>query len=151
VKHSAGLLLYRRGAAGIEVLLVHPGGPFWARRDEHACSVPKGEFGPDDDPITAARREFAEETGFLPDGELIDLGIQKRSGKTIHLWAVEGDCDPAAVRSNSFTIEWPPRSGQVRSFPEADRAAWFDLATAQRKIHKNQLAFLQTLQLNLPS
>jgi predicted NUDIX family NTP pyrophosphohydrolase len=146
VKHSAGLLLYRRGSAGIEVLLVHPGGPFWARRNEHAWSVPKGEFGPNEDPVAAARREFAEETGFLPDGEPVGLGVQKRSGKVIHLWAVAGNCDPAAVRSNSFTMAWPPRSGQMRAFPEADRAAWFDLATARRKIHKNQLVFIERLQ-----
>lgn len=149
MKHSAGLLLYRCGPAGAEVLLVHPGGPFWARRDEHAWSVPKGEFGPDEEPIAAARREFAEETGFVADGGAIDLGIQKASGKAIHVWAVEGNCDPATVRSNSFTIEWPPRSGQMREFPEVDRAQWFDLAAARRKIHKNQSAFIDALEMIL--
>ena len=149
MKHSAGLLLYRRGPAGAEVLLVHPGGPFWARRDEHAWSVPKGEFGPDEEPIAAARREFAEETGFVADGTPIDLGVQKRSGKAIHVWAAEGDCDPATVRSNSFTIEWPPRSGQMREFPEVDRAEWFDLAAARQKIHKNQSAFIDALEMIL--
>ena len=107
--------------------------------------MPKGEFGPDEQPIAAARREFAEETGFAPEGALIDLGIEKRSNKAIHVWAVEGDCDPATLRSNSFTIEWPPRSGQMREFPEVDRAQWFDLAAARQKIHKNQIAFIDAL------
>ena len=146
MKRSAGLLLYRHRNADTEVLLVHPGGPFWAGKDDHAWSLPKGEFGPDEEPIAAARREFSEETGFVPDGAPMDLGIRKHGGKAIHAWAVEGDCDPAAVRSNRFTMEWPPRSGQMRDFPEVDRAAWFDLETARQKIHIGQLAFIDALE-----
>ena len=145
MKQSAGLLLYRRIDAAIEVLLVHPGGPFWAGKDEHAWSLPKGEFEADEAPLAAARREFAEETGFLPEGTPLDLGIEKHGGKAIHAWAIEGDCDPAAIRSNSFTMEWPPRSGRFGEFPEVDRAAWFDLDTARAKIHKGQIAFIDAL------
>ncbi|HEX6957102.1 MAG TPA: NUDIX domain-containing protein [Ferrovibrio sp.] len=156
MKHSAGLLLYRRDktgrhGAGIEVLLVHPGGPFWAGKDAHAWSMPKGEIDPDEDALAAAQREFAEETGFAPaevaaSGAAIALGRYKHGQKIIQAWAIEGDCDPARLRSNSFSMEWPPRSGQMRDFPEADRAAWFDLATARRRIHKNQLPFLDALE-----
>ena len=146
MKQSAGLLLYRRRDAGLEVLLVHPGGPFWASRDEAAWSIPKGEFAPGEDALAAARREFEEETGFLPAGDALLLGIRKNGGKAIHIWALEGDCDPAAITSNSFTMEWPPRSGRLQEFPEVDRAAWFDLATARRKIHRNQAEFLADLE-----
>jgi predicted NUDIX family NTP pyrophosphohydrolase len=146
VKQSAGLLLYRRTSAAPEVLLVHPGGPFWARKDEHAWSIPKGEFAEGEDPLAAARREFAEETGFSPPGTPVALGSQGRGGKLIRIWAIEGDWDPGTLRSNSFTMEWPPRSGQTRAFPEVDRAGWFDLTTARRKIHRNQLEFLDALE-----
>lgn len=146
MKRSAGFLLYRHGSAGLEVLLVHPGGPFWTGKDDHAWSMPKGEFVSDEEPIAAARREFAEETGFIPDGEGMDLGIKKGGGKVIHAWAVEGDFDPAALRSNSFITEWPPRSGRMREFPEVDRAGWFDLGAARQKIHKSQTAFIDELE-----
>jgi predicted NUDIX family NTP pyrophosphohydrolase len=146
VKHSAGILLYRRADAGAEVLLVHPGGPLWAKKDEHIWSMPKGEFPADEDPLAAARREFTEETGFAPEGPPVNLGKQKTKGKVIHAWAVEGDWNPAALRSNTFTMEWPPRSGTMRTFPEVDRAGWFDLATARRKIHQGQVAFLDALE-----
>lgn len=146
MKHSAGILVFRRTEAGPEVLLVHPGGPFWAKKDAHAWSMPKGEFEADEDPLAAARRELSEETGFVPEGAPSDLGVRTASGKAIHAWAVEGDWDPARLQSNRFTIEWPPRSGEMRSFPEVDRAEWFDLATARRKIHKGQLAFLGALE-----
>jgi predicted NUDIX family NTP pyrophosphohydrolase len=143
VKQSAGLLLYRRPTrADVEVLLVHPGGPFWARKDEHAWSIPKGEYLADEDPLAAARREFAEETGYAPDGTPWDLGSVKASDKVIHVWALEGDWGPSALVSNDFEMEWPPRSGRRATFPEVDRAAWFDLATARVKIHKNQFVFL---------
>jgi len=146
MKRSAGFLLYRRRSAGPEVMLVHPGGPFWAGKDDHTWSMPKGEFASDEEPIAAARREFAEETGFVPAGDAMELGIKKGGGKVIHAWAVEGDFDPAALRSNSFIMEWPPRSGRMREFPEVDRAGWFDLGTARQKIHKNQIAFIDELQ-----
>jgi predicted NUDIX family NTP pyrophosphohydrolase len=147
VKQSAGLLLYRRPTpANIEVLLAHPGGPFWAKKDEHAWSIPKGEYLADEDALAAARREFAEETGHAPEGTPWDLGSVTASGKVIHVWALEGDWDPAGLVSNEFEMEWPPRSGRRANFPEVDRAAWFDLATARSKIHRNQLAFLDTLE-----
>ncbi|MGE5538047.1 MAG: NUDIX domain-containing protein [Gemmatimonas sp.] len=146
MKHSAGLLLYRRRGGAIEVLLVHPGGPFWAKKDEHAWSMPKGELGPGEDALAAARREFFEETGFAPQGAAHDLGAVKSSAKVIHAWAVPGDWDPAGLRSNPFSMEWPPRSGRVASFPEVDRAAWFGLDEARVKIHKNQLAFIDALE-----
>jgi predicted NUDIX family NTP pyrophosphohydrolase len=146
MKHSAGLLLYRRGRGGAEVLLVHPGGPLWANKEAHAWSMPKGEFGVDEDPLAAARREFAEETGFVPAGVPMELGVQKASGKAIHAWAIEGDWDPTRLRSNSFEMEWPPRSGKVGRFPEVDRAAWFDLATARQKIHRGQVGLLDALE-----
>jgi predicted NUDIX family NTP pyrophosphohydrolase len=148
VIQSAGLLLFRRAQGFVEVLLVHPGGPFWAKKDDQAWSIPKGEFQAED-PLAAARREFEEETGFRPEGEPIPLGSKKTGGKTIHVWAIEGDWDPSGLRSNSFSLEWPPKSGKRRDFPEVDRAAWFDLATARRKIHRNQLHFIETLETRL--
>jgi predicted NUDIX family NTP pyrophosphohydrolase len=145
-KTSAGLLLYRWREGRLEVFLVHPGGPFWARKDEGAWSIPKGEFTPDEDPLMAARREFAEETGLVPDGTFLALSpLRQAGGKIVHAFAVEGDCDPSVIRSNSFTIEWPPRSGERREFPEVDRAAWFALAEAKRKILKGQLGLLAQL------
>jgi predicted NUDIX family NTP pyrophosphohydrolase len=143
---SAGLLLYRRTASGIEVFLVHPGGPFWAKKDAGAWSIPKGEYLPGEDPLAAARREFAEETGIVLDGEAVDLGsVKQAGGKIVRAWAIEGDFDAGAIRSNTFALEWPPRSGRQQEFPEVDRAAWFDLETAQEKILKGQLDFIRRL------
>jgi len=149
---SAGLLLYRRDGDGqLEVLVAHMGGPFWARKDDGAWSIPKGEYGADEDPLAAARREFAEEMGSEPphtppDGATLDLGEIRQSGaKRVRAWAVEGDFDPAQLRSNTFEMEWPPRSGRRAEFPEVDRAAWFDLQTAERKLVRGQIPFLQRL------
>jgi predicted NUDIX family NTP pyrophosphohydrolase len=146
-KHSAGLLLYRRGPEGLEVFLVHPGGPLWAGKDEGAWSIPKGEYILSEDPLTAGRREFKEETGFVPEGEVIPLtSLKQSSGKIVQAWALEGDCDAGAIRSNPFTMEWPPRSGRRQEFPEVDRAAWFSLEVARRKITKGQVGFLEELE-----
>jgi predicted NUDIX family NTP pyrophosphohydrolase len=145
---SAGLLLYRWRDGELEVFLVHPGGPFWARKDRGAWSIPKGEFAPDEDPLAAARREFAEETGLAVEGEFRALDpIRQAGGKVVHAFAIEGEVDPAAVRSNSFTLEWPPRSGRLRAFPEVDRASWFTLAEARQKLLKSQLGLLEQLAL----
>lgn len=143
---SAGILLFRRAASGIEVLLVHPGGPFWAKKDAGAWSIPKGEFGGDETAEAAARREFQEELGIAPDGELLPLGeIRQKAGKVVIAFAAEGDLDVAAVRSNSFLMEWPPRSGRMQSFPEIDRAAWFDLDVARDRINPAQAPLLERL------
>lgn len=145
-KTSAGLLMYRRRPGGVEVFLVHPGGPFWAKKDDGAWSIPKGEYGDGDDALAAARREFEEETGIVPTGDVAELGsVRQAGGKVVTAWAIEGDCDPSAIRSNTFTLEWPPKSGRQREFPEVDRAEWFDLETAAVKILKGQLDFLRTL------
>lgn len=145
-KESAGLLLYRRRAGAVEVLLVHPGGPFWRRKDMHAWSIPKGEIEPGEEQAAAARREFLEETGFAPVGPLIALGTRRQpGGKLVHVWATEADWDPSGLRSNLFSMEWPPRSGRLQKFPEIDRAAWLDLATAAEKLHKGQAGFLDAL------
>jgi predicted NUDIX family NTP pyrophosphohydrolase len=140
---SSGILLFRR-APELQVLLGHMGGPFWAKKDEHAWSIPKGEHGPDEDALAAARREFAEETGSPAAEDLVPLGVVKGS-KTLTVWAAEGDLDADAVVSNTFDLEWPPRSGRVQQFPEIDRAAWFDLATARTKLVKGQLPLLDSL------
>jgi predicted NUDIX family NTP pyrophosphohydrolase len=147
VARSAGILLFRRGPEGTEVLLVHPGGPFWARRDEGAWSIPKGEHPDDEDPLAAARREFEEETGTAPPaGEPIELGeVRQRGGKRVSAWALEGDLDADAVRSNTFELEWPPRSGQRREFPEVDRAAWFGADEARRRIVPAQAELVERL------
>ncbi len=142
MKESAGLVLWRQRPGGIEILLVHPGGPFWAKKDAHGWSIPKGELAEGEDPLACARREFREETGFVPEGPVRALGAIRAGGKTIHAWAVEGDWDAAALSSISFTIEWPPRSGTLRAFPEVDRAGWFDLETARGKMHKGQAPIL---------
>lgn len=150
-KRSAGILLHRAGKAGREVLLVHPGGPFWARKDLGAWSIPKGEYEEGEDPRACAVREFAEETGVrLPDGALDELGaVRLRSGKTILAYAVEGDLDAAAVRSNTFELEWPPRSGRRQAFPEVDRAGWFALDAAREKLNPAQAAFVDRLEARL--
>jgi predicted NUDIX family NTP pyrophosphohydrolase len=146
-KHSAGLLLYRWRSGGFEVLLVHPGGPFWAGKDGGAWSIPKGEYPPDEDPLAAAYREFNEETSCLAEGEVIPLRpLKQPSGKVIQAWALEGDCDADAIRSNTFSLEWPPRSGQRQDFPEVDRAAWFSLEAAREKILKGQVGFIDELE-----
>jgi predicted NUDIX family NTP pyrophosphohydrolase len=143
---SAGILLYRRTVAGLEVFLVHPGGPFWARKDEAAWSIPKGVTMAGEDYTTAARREFTEEVGPLPAGELVPLGAFRQSGgKTIVAFALEGDFDPAQLQSNTIEIEWPPRSGRKLTIPEVDRAAWFDLETTARKLHLGQRPILEAL------
>jgi predicted NUDIX family NTP pyrophosphohydrolase len=144
---SAGILLYRTRDGELEVLLVHPGGPFWARKDAGAWSIPKGEYGADEDPRACALREFEEETGTaLPTGELIELGdIRQKGGKVVTAWAAEGDLDADAVRSNTFTMEWPPRSGRTAEFPEIDRAGWFDVETAREKLLPAQTELLDRL------
>ena len=146
-KTSAGLLLYRSGRGVPEVFLVHPGGPFWAKKDAGAWSIPKGEAEPGEDLLAAAMREFQEETGLAIDGDVRALApVRQPSGKRVHAWALEADVDAGAIRSNSFEMEWPPRSGLRREFPEVDRAAWFDLPTARSKITKGQLGLLDQLE-----
>ena len=138
-KASAGLLMYRRRGDGLEVLLVHPGGPYWKKRDDGGWSIPKGEFDGGEDAEAAARREFAEELGMVPAGELIELGsIRQKSGKIVHAWAIAGDFECAAIRSNMFTMEWPPKSGRMQEFPEVDRAEWFPVDAARAKLHAGQ-------------
>ena len=146
-RRSAGILLHRPGADGPEVLLVHPGGPYWARRDEGGWSIPKGEHEEDEDARSCALREFAEELGTPPpDAPLTDLGeVRQRAGKRVTAWALAGDLDATAVRSNTFMLEWPPRSGQLREFPEVDRAGWFSIAEARRKLLPAQTPFLDRL------
>jgi predicted NUDIX family NTP pyrophosphohydrolase len=145
-KASAGLLMFRRCGPEPEVLLVHPGGPFWTKRDFAAWSIPKGEFVPGEDPLAAARREFAEETGIVPEGAFIPLSpCRQAGGKVVHAWAFEGDCDPATIVSNTFVMEWPPRSGRRQAFPEVDRAAWFPLDLAKRKLVSGQVGFVEEL------
>lgn len=145
-QRSAGLLLYRRGERGLELLLIHPGGPFWAKKDMGAWSIPKGLHAEGEDALAAARREFEEETGARPDGPFHWLGeFRQPSGKRLAVWAVQGDFDPAALRSNSFRMEWPPRSGRFADFPEADRAAWFDPETALAKVTAGQRAVVTAL------
>ena len=146
-KISAGLLLYRRHTGRLEVFLVHPGGPFWARKDLGAWSIPKGETGPGKDDLAEARREFQEETGHRVDGRFQPLKpIRQAGGKTVRAWAIEADCDAGRIVSNEFTMEWPPRSGRMQAFPEVDRAAWFDLPTARQKINPAQAALLDELE-----
>jgi len=143
---SAGVLVYRGRDETLEVLLVHPGGPFWQQKDDGAWSIPKGEFGEDELPEAAARREFAEETGAaLPDRLIALTPIAQSRGKVVHPFAVEADLDADTLRSNTFTLEWPPRSGVMREFPEIDRAAWFSVADAQRKIIAGQRPILDEL------
>jgi predicted NUDIX family NTP pyrophosphohydrolase len=145
---SAGILLYRLTDAGLESLLAHPGGPFFATRDEGCWSIPKGEPDGDEPLIDVARREFTEETGHpIPDAPLLEIGsIVQKGGKVVHAWAIEGDLDPARSRSNLFEMEWPPRSGRMATFPEIDRVAWFDPVEARRRVKATQIPLLERLE-----
>jgi predicted NUDIX family NTP pyrophosphohydrolase len=146
-KESAGIVLYRYRDSRLEIFLVHPGGPFWKNKDSGAWSIPKGEFDTGEDPLQAARREFHEETGFSVAGSFIALSpVRQRGGKVVHAWALEGDCEAESVKSNLFTLEWPPRSGQRKEFLEVDRAGWFSLEMAREKILRGQLMLLDELQ-----
>jgi predicted NUDIX family NTP pyrophosphohydrolase len=143
---SAGLLMFRRRAGAVEVLLAHPGGPFWVRRDDAAWTLPKGEIGIDEDPLAAAQREFLEETGFASIPPFLPLGeLRQKSGKRITAWAFEGDADPAGLVSNLFEMEWPPRSGRMHPFPEIDRVRWFAPEEARRKLIAGQVPFVDAL------
>jgi predicted NUDIX family NTP pyrophosphohydrolase len=146
-KRSAGILLFRRLGGRTEVLLVHPGGPFWGKKDDGAWFIPKGELEDGEEPLSAARREFREELGSEPpSGEPLELGVVKnKSGKLIYAWALEGDLDLTAFKSSTFPLEWPPRSGQIREFPEVDRAAYFTLPDAELKLHQAELPLLASL------
>ena len=149
---SAGIVTFRWGARGLEVLLVHPGGPFWARKDDGAWSIPKGEYQADEDALEAARREFLEETGFVARGPFIRLAtLRQPSGKLVSAWAFEGDFDAAAIRSNTFAMEWPPKSGRQAEFPEVDRAGWFSAEEARRKLVRGQVGFIDELSRHLPA
>ncbi|MHB9028234.1 MAG: NUDIX domain-containing protein [Candidatus Latescibacterota bacterium] len=151
-RKSAGILLFRRSSGQLELFLVHMGGPFWAKKDEGAWSIPKGEFGDDEDLLDAARREFEEETGFPAVGEAIPLEpLKQPGGKVVHAWAMEGDMNPAEVESNTFAVEWPPKSGKWQRFPEVDRAEWFAVKEARRKILKGQAGFIDQLEKKLES
>jgi predicted NUDIX family NTP pyrophosphohydrolase len=145
-KISAGVLLFRRRPPGVEVLLVHPGGPYWAKKDADAWSIPKGLAAEGEDPLAAAKREFLEETGSPIDGAFLDLGaFRQPGGKTVVAFACEGDFDPATLRSNTFPLEWPPRSGRTTQFPEVDRAAWLSLEEARLKATKGQKPIIAAL------
>jgi predicted NUDIX family NTP pyrophosphohydrolase len=146
-KLSAGLLMYRVRDGRVQVLLGHPGGPFFRNKDQGAWSIPKGEIEPDEDPLAAAAREFEEETGLVPEGPFLALNsIRQKGGKTIRAWAFAGDCDPAAIASNTFTMEWPPRSGRQAEFPEIDRAEFFELDAAREKLNPAQAALIDELE-----
>ena len=145
-KRSAGVLLFRRSGSQFEVLLVHPGGPLWKNKDDGAWSIPKGEYGEGEDPLAAAKREFTEETGFVAHGEFIPLGeIRQSGGKLVTAWAVEGSFEAERMKSNTFYMRWPPGSATLKEFPEIDRADWFALDIARRKILKGQTGFLDRL------
>lgn len=146
-KQSAGLVIYRRKVRELEVFLVHPGGPFWAKKDLGSWSIPKGEYTAEEDPLAAARREFEEETGMRVDGDFTELGtIRQAGGKMVTAWALEGDFDADRLASNTFEMEWPPRSGRVVKFPEVDRGAWFTLLEAKERILASQRALLERLE-----
>ncbi len=146
-KQSAGILLYRRKATQLEVFLGHPGGPFWAKKDLGSWSIPKGEYLDGEEPLQAAIREFEEETGYRPSGDFIQLSsIRQKGHKTVHCWAVAGELDADSIVSNLFEIEWPPRSGKMKAFPEIDRAAWFSLEMARVKINERQASFIDELE-----
>ena len=146
-RRSAGILLHRRSAdGGVEVLLGHMGGPFWARKDDGAWSIPKGEYADGEDPLAVAHREFEEELGTpVPAAEVVPLGELRAGGKVLTVWAAEGDLDATAIRSNTFPLEWPPRSGRVQEFPEVDRAAWLGIEQARAKLVRGQVPYLQRL------
>lgn len=145
-KISSGILLYRIRQSSPEVLLVHPGGPFFAKKDDGSWTIPKGELMEDEDPLTAAIREFEEETGYKPAGDFIALpAIKQKGGKIVQCWAVTGDLDAGAIVSNTFEMEWPPRSGKKKSFPEIDRAAWYSIPEARQKINERQIGFIDNL------
>lgn len=147
MKQSAGILLYRRTTGTPEYFLVHPGGPFFAKKDAGWWTIPKGELMPGEEPLKAAIREFEEETGYRPEGEFIPLQpVTQKGGKQVQCWAVAGDTDAAAIVSNMFEIEWPPHSGKRKSFPEIDQARWFDAATAKKYINEKQVAFITELE-----
>lgn len=146
MKTSAGILLYRFNDKKLEIFLVHPGGPFWKNKDEGAWSVPKGEFAEDEDPLKAARREFEEETGIAASGNFIPLTpVKLKSGKLVKVWALEKDIDPAAIKSNTFSLEWPPKSGKTIEVPEVDKAGWFTIQEAKKKINAGQVPLLEEL------
>ena len=146
-KQSAGLLLFRVVAGNLEVLLVHPGGPFWAKKDDGSWSIPKGELSEGEDLFEAAIREFKEELGSSVTGKAIPLKpLRQPSGKIIYAWGVNGDFDTTTLKSNTFSMEWPPKSGQQREFPEVDRAAWFEIEEAKRKIHQGQVPLMEELE-----
>jgi len=145
-KQSAGILLYRKTSQGLQLFLVHPGGPFFKNKDDASWSVPKGEYEADEDPLAAAKREFQEETGHEITGSFTALrSVKQKGGKTVLAWAVEGNIDPKAIKSNTFEMEWPPRSGKKKTFDEIDRGEWFDIATAKRKINPAQVTFIDEL------
>ncbi|SFD90966.1 Predicted NTP pyrophosphohydrolase, NUDIX family [Chitinophaga sp. CF118] len=145
-KTSSGILLYRKHSSVLEVLLVHPGGPFFARKDEGSWSIPKGELKKEEDALLGAIREFEEETGHTPVGNFIPLSaIKQKGGKIVQCWAVSGDLDVTTIVSNTFEMEWPPSSGKMKSFPEVDRAEWFDVASARKKINEKQISFIDKL------
>lgn len=146
MKKSAGLVMYRFKEQRLELFLVHPGGPFWAGKDEGAWSIPKGEYLPGEEPFEVARREFLEETGLAAEGEFLELSeIRQPGSKRVKAWAFAGDCDPSAITSNTFSLEWPPRSGRFAEFPEVDRAGWFEPGAARLKILKGQLPLIEEL------
>ena len=146
-KRSAGLLMYRRKTRGLEVFLVHPGGPYWAKKGGGAWGIPKGEYPKDEEPLAAAKREFTEETGFTATGPFVELGsIEQKSGKIVTAWAVEGDCDPAELVSNTCSLQWPPKSGRFIEIPEIDQGRWFDLKEARETIRQEQEPLLERLQ-----
>jgi predicted NUDIX family NTP pyrophosphohydrolase len=152
VKRSAGLLMYRIRGEIVEVLLVHPGGPFWAKKDEGAWSIPKGEYSKDENPFTVAKREFQEETGFVAEGEFKPLKmVVQPSGKEVTTWAFQGDCDPSLCKSNTFSMEWPPHSGKQQEFPEVDRAQWFTIEQAKKKNLKGQVPILEDFEMVIKS
>ena len=146
-RKSAGILLYRFQKDGVEVFLVHPGGPFWVNKDKGSWSVPKGEYNDDEDALKAAQREFQEETGLSIQGNFIELGeVRQPSGKRVMIWALENDQEVENIRSNTFQLEWPPKSGKMQEFPEVDRGGWFSLPEARQKILKGQISFLDKLE-----
>ena len=149
---SAGLMMYRKSGSSVEIFLVHPGGPFWAKKEQGAWSIPKGLVEPGEDKLEAAKREFSEETSLVPSGPFIELGqIRQKSGKQVYAWAFEGKCDPPSIKSNTFALEWPPRSGRMSEFPEIDRGEFFAIAEALRKINPQQAEFVNRLNDRLKS